>query len=107
MNRRTVALVVLILFSAFTVYAMMNAQESLIDFGVRLMSSSDTAQVVLDLYIFCAMACVWMYHDNKRRGKDIKSVLPYFLLTAVFASIGPLLYLVLNTDSEQCGSSRI
>jgi len=77
---------------------MLNAQESLLDFGARLMSSLDTAQVVIDLYILCALACVWMYRDNRAKGHTVTAVLPYFLLTAVFASIGPLLYLVLNTS---------
>jgi len=76
---------------------MMNSQESLLDFGARLMGALDTAQVVIDLYILCAMACVWMYQDNRSKGKKVTSVLPYFLLTAIFASIGPLLYLVVNT----------
>jgi len=89
-------LIALILFSLFTAYSMLNAQESLLNFGARLMSSLDTAQVVIDLYILCVMACVWMYRDNRDKGKGITSVLPYFLLTAVFASIGPLLYLVVN-----------
>lgn len=61
------------------------------------MSSLDTAQVVVDLYILCAMACVWMYRDNRSRGKKLSAVIPYFVLTAVFASIGPLLYVVIST----------
>jgi len=86
---------------------MINAQESLLDFGARLMSSLDTAQVVIDLYIFCAMACVWMYRDNKSKGKEIRSILPYFLLTAVFASLGPLLYLVVSTAGEARGDPKL
>jgi len=101
MKKILVPLIALILFSAFTAYSMLNAQESLLDFGARLMSSLDTAQVVIDLYIFCAMACVWMYRDNRQRGNKVTHVLPYFLLTAVFASIGPLLYLVINTITQQ------
>lgn len=46
MMQRTVALIVLVLFSAFTAYAMVSSQESLIGFGARLMGSPDTAQVV-------------------------------------------------------------
>jgi len=107
MNRKTVPLIALILFSVFTAYSMINAQESLLDFGARLMSSLDTAQVVIDLYIFCAMACVWMYRDNKSKGKEIRSILPYFLLTAVFASLGPLLYLVVSTAGEERGDPKL
>ena len=107
MTQRTVALIALVLFSAFTAYAMLSSQESLIDFGARLMGSLDTAQVVIDLYIFCAMACVWMYRDNRSRGKKVGALYPYFLLTAVFASIGPLLYLVLNTAKGHRSDSKI
>ena len=107
MNRKTIPLIALILFSAFTAYAMINAQESLIDFGARLMSSLDTAQVVIDLYIFCAMACVWMYRDNKSKGNEVKSILPYFILTAIFASLGPLLYLVVSSTREDGSDPNI
>jgi len=86
---------------------MLNAQESLLDFGARLMSSLDTAQVVIDLYILCVMACVWMYRDNKNNGKKVISILPYFLLTAIFASIGPLLYLVVNTAKRYRSDAEI
>lgn len=88
--------IVLVLFSAYTGYAMLVSQESLLAFGARLMSSVDTAQVVIDLYIFCGLACVWMYYDNKTQGKSVASLMPYFLLTAIFASVGPLLYLVVK-----------
>jgi hypothetical protein len=43
-----------IIFTGFTVYSMLNSQELLIDFATRLMSSLDTAQVSIDLYILCA-----------------------------------------------------
>ena len=107
MFQRKAPLIALILFSAFTAYSMMNSQESLIDFGARLMSSLDTAQVVIDLYIFCALACVWMYRDNRSRGKKIRTIYPYLLLTAVFASIGPLLYIVVNSTKEHRSDSKI
>ncbi|MGF6695333.1 uncharacterized protein involved in response to NO [Metapseudomonas resinovorans] len=37
-----------------------------------------------------------MYQDNRRQGHSLAYLLPFYLLTAVFASIGPLLYLVLR-----------
>jgi len=43
-----------------------------------------------------ALAGVWMYRDARARGKSLASVLPYLLVTAVFVSIGPLLYIVVN-----------
>lgn len=107
MKKILIPLMALILFSGFTAYSMLISQESLLDFGARLMSSLDTAQVVIDLYILCAMACVWMYRDNKDKGNQITSVLPYFLLTAIFASIGPLLYLVVNTAKKYRSDNKI
>lgn len=96
MKKVFIPLIVLILFSGYTGYAMLVSEESLVDFGVRLMSSVDTAQVVIDLYIYCGLACVWIYRDAKAQGKSLVAMLPYFLLTAIFASIGPLLYLVIK-----------
>jgi len=65
------------------------------------MSSVDTAQVVIDLYILAALACVWMYRDGRARGKSRAYLLPFFLLTALFVSFGPLLYLVLRALSKE------
>jgi hypothetical protein len=72
------------------------AEQSLLAFGLELLSRPDTAQVVIDLYLMAALACVWMYRDARTRGRSLASVLPYWLLTAVFVSVGPLLYIVVN-----------
>lgn len=80
---------------------MLQAEQSLIDFGIELMSSLDTAQVVIDLYILAALSCIWMYQDNKSRNKPFISIVPYFAITAVFVSIGPLLYLVVKGFSKE------
>jgi hypothetical protein len=86
---------------------MLNSQESLIDFATRLMSSLDTPQVGIDPYILSAIACVWMFQDNRGRGNKVITVLPYFLISAVFASIGPLLYLVVNTAKRYHRDTKI
>ena len=101
MKKILLPLVTLILFTAYTVFSMLQAEQSLLQFGIQLMSSLDTAQVVIDLYILAALACAWMYHDNKSRGKSFISVAPYLLMTAIFVSIGPLLYLVVKGFSKQ------
>lgn len=95
---KTVALplIALIAFAAYTVSVMLRAEQSLIDFGISLMSRPDTAQVVIDLYLLATMAGIWMYHDARKRGKSALSVIPYLLITVVFVSIGPLLYLVVR-----------
>lgn len=76
------------------------AQQSLLSFGIQLISSPDTAQVVFDLYIMALLAMVWMYQDCKKLGKSILYFLPFALLTLVFVSIGPLLYLSLRSHNE-------
>ena len=84
----------------FTFWVMAGSEQSLLVFGAKLMSSPDTAQVVIDLYILAVLACVWMYQDAKRRGKGLCYLIPFFVVTAVFVSAGPLLYLVLGGGRE-------
>jgi len=94
------SVILLLIFTAYTVYTMSIAQQSLLSFGYQLISSPDTAQVVFDLYIMAFLAIVWMYQDCKTLGKSIKYLLPFALLTLVFVSIGPLLYLALKPTTE-------
>ncbi|WP_339482272.1 MULTISPECIES: DUF2834 domain-containing protein [unclassified Pseudomonas] len=101
MKRPYVALVVLLLFSMYTASTVFFAEQSLVAFGVRLMSSPDTAQVVIDLYLLACMACVWMYRDTRSKGRSLISLLPYVLITVIFVSIGPLLYVVVNGFGRQ------
>lgn len=96
MNIRVVSVILLVGFTGFTVFTMSIAQQSLLSFGYELVSSPDTAQVVMDLYIMAVLALVWMYEDIKARGKTFKHWLPYAALTLVFVSMGPLLYLALK-----------
>ena len=96
MKRPSMALAALLGFSLYTLATMLAAEQSLLSFGRELMSRPDTAQVVIDLYLMAVLACVWMYRDARHRGRSVYSVVPYFLLTAVFVSVGPLLYLVVK-----------
>lgn len=97
MHRRPyIALAALLGFSLYTLAVMLTAEQSLLAFGWELMSRADTAQVVIDLYLMAALACVWMYRDARRQGRSVASVLPYLLLTAVFVSVGPLLYIIMK-----------
>jgi len=103
MRRPWIALAGLLAFTFYTVITMLTANQSLMAFGLELMSRPDTAQVVIDLYLMAALAGVWMYRDARARGKSLASVLPYLLVTAVFVSIGPLLYIVVNGFREPSG----
>lgn len=103
MQRPYLALVTLLGFSLYTAYTLVLADQSLIAFGLELMSRPDTAQVVIDLYVLAVMACVWMYRDARSKGRPLASILPYLLITAIFVSIGPLLYIVVNGFSRRPG----
>lgn len=101
MNLRTASLILLVVFVAYTGYTMSIAEQSLLSFGYQLISSPDTAQVVFDLYIMAFLAIAWMYMDCKKTGKSMLYFLPFLILTLVFVSVGPLLYLVLSTRTEK------
>lgn len=96
MALRLVALIVLVLFSMYTVWTMLTAEQSLVAFGLQMVSQPDTAQLVIDLYLMAALACIWMAKDNYSRGNSLARLIPYLLLTAVFVSVGPLLYIVVR-----------
>lgn len=100
MKKPYLALTALLGFTAYTLFTMLQAEQSLLQFGIQLMSRPDTAQVVIDLYLMAVLAGVWMVRDARTKGKTLSSVLPYLMLTAVFVSIGPLLYIVINGFSK-------
>ena len=100
MKKTCFALIVLVLFTLYTAFTLWHADQSLLEFGLQLMSSPDTAQVVIDLYVMAGLACVWMYRDARTRGQSMASLWPYFLLTALFVSAGPLLYVVVKGFSR-------
>jgi len=101
MRIKVLAVVLLVPFVAYTIFTMTIAEQSLLSFAYQLISSPDTAQVVADLYIMALLALIWMYVDVARRQKSIWYWLPFALLTLLFVSVGPLLYLVLRPDSVQ------
>ena len=100
-------LIALIAFAGYTVSVMLQAEQSLIDFGISLMSRPDTAQVVIDLYLLATLAGIWMCQDARKRGHSVWSTMPYLLLTAVFVSVGPLLYLVVRGIQDRRQSVNV
>lgn len=90
------ALALFIMFALHTGWAMSIAEQSLLAFGMELISRPDTAQLVVDLYLMAGMAGAWMVVDARRRGRSWLGVVPYLLLTAVFISLGPLLYIAVR-----------
>ncbi|WP_313650583.1 DUF2834 domain-containing protein [Pseudomonas soli] len=99
-----IALPVLVLFTLYTGWTLMIADQSLIAFGLDLMSRPDTAQVVIDLYVMAGLGCIWMASDQRKRGGSLIGVLPYLLLTAIFVSLGPLLYIVVKGFAQRRGA---
>jgi hypothetical protein len=95
---RRLAIFLLIPFVLYTAYTMSIAEQSLLSFGYQLISSSDTAQVFIDLYIMALLAIIWMYFDVKQLNKTVIYWLPFALLTIIFVSVGPLLYLALRKN---------
>ncbi|WP_460416031.1 DUF2834 domain-containing protein [Pseudomonas sp. microsymbiont 2] len=104
MKAEWIALPVLLLFTLYTGWTLVIADQSLIAFGLDLMSRPDTAQVVIDLYVMAGLGCAWMVSDQRRRGGSLLGVLPYLLLTTVFVSVGPLLYLVVKGFAQRRGA---
>lgn len=96
MRKPYLALVTLLAFSLYTAWSMAVAEQSLLAFGLELLSRPDTAQVVIDLYLLAAMAALWMYRDARSKGRSLLLILPYLALTAIFVSIGPLAYIVVD-----------
>lgn len=93
---RFIALVLLVPLVLYTAWTISTAEQSLLAFGLELISSPDTAQLVIDLYLMAGLAAFWMVRDNRLRGGSTRALLPYLLLTAVFVSVGPLLYLAVR-----------
>ena len=98
MNVRIITACVLVVFVSYTAYTMATSNQSLLSFGHQLLASPDTAQVLIDLYIMAMLAVIWMYIDCKKLRKPVWYWLIFALITCVFVSVGPLLYLVLRTD---------
>ena len=100
MNLRILSIILLVVFTGYTLYSISISEQSLLSFGYQLISSPDTAQVLFDLYIMAFLAVLWMYQDSQKRGKSVWYFIPFAMLTLIFVSVGPLLYLVLRPRQE-------
>ena len=92
MSARLLLLVaVLAAFSVITVLALINVGY----IGIFTTNLDNWAgiQVLIDLIIIAALACIWMIADARKRGV---SPWPFVLITVFAGSFGPLLYLVVR-----------
>ena len=62
-----------------------------IGFFPAALVNSASKQVFCNLIVSLSLVCTWMVRDARKRGI---SVLPYVVITVLFGSFGPLLYLL-------------
>lgn len=88
---RTLLILVLAAFGAFTMYAMW--QVGYLGIWQAGMSSVGAWQVLLDLVLMSFIALGFIWRDARQTGR---TVWPFAVLTVAAGSFGPLLYLLLQ-----------
>jgi hypothetical protein len=81
--------VVLADFAALTAYAV--HVHGVVGVFAAVTANAATITAFADLVIALSLVSVWMWQDARDRGV---SAVPYMLLTLMFGSVGPLLYLI-------------
>ena len=61
-----------------------------------------TQLVIFDLLIALSLVMAWMWSDARERGARLW---PYLVLTLVFGSVGPLLYLIRRESTHKAPAS--
>ena len=101
MNRRTTAILILVPFSALTLYALLQVGYlGLFDYQLH---SPAGWQVLADLVIALLIVLMWLVPEAKRAGRN---PWPWVVLTLCTGSIGPLLYLATGARQEAPQSAR-
>lgn len=91
MNKRTLAIAILIPFSILSLYAVYKVGYiGIFDYHRH---SPAGWQVFIDLVIACVLILSWLIPEAKRNGIN---PWPYVVLTAFLGSFGPLLYLLIH-----------
>lgn len=88
MNRRNLALVLLIPFTALTVYAI--TQVGFIGIWEQLFAGPAAWQIGVDLVVALVLVLTWLFEDARARGRN---PWPWLAMTLCLGSFGPLLYL--------------
>lgn len=84
-------LLICVLLGFFALTAATVAKQGFVSVLVNQFQTLGGIQVFFDLAIMCGLFSVWMYHDAKATGRKF---IPWFVITLVVGSFGPLLYLV-------------
>jgi hypothetical protein len=95
---------IFVLFSTYTGWiAWEYGYSSVLEVTLR---EPQSTQVLIDLFIAGGLLFAIMVVDNKRSGRSIKKIIPYAILTLVFASVGPLLYFTVYPDFFKTKENR-
>ena len=71
-----------------------------VGFFALVLANAATTAALVDLVIALSLVSVWMWQDARDRGW---SALPYLVLTLVFGSVGPLVYLIRREAGARVG----
>lgn len=97
MNAKQIGLSVLVVdllaLAAYAVY-----QYGYLGFFELLTANAASLQVLTDLVIALSLIIAWMVRDARARGV---SATPYVVLTLALGSVGPLIYLIRRSATEQ------
>ena len=101
MTKKTIAIALLIPFTALSVYAVYKVGYiGVIDYQRH---SPAGWQVFADLVIACILLLMWIFPDARRHGRNPWG---YAIVTLVLGAFGPLLYWALGTSGQSEGQSH-
>ncbi|MEO0617509.1 MAG: DUF2834 domain-containing protein [Pseudomonadota bacterium] len=91
MNRRKLALVLLVPFTLVTGYALI--EVGVVGIFEQLFAGPAAWQIGFDLVIALVLVLTWLFEDARARGRN---PWPWLVLTLCAGSFGPLLYLAVG-----------
>ena len=97
--KKILLLVVLADFVAVTVWGI--EQVGFVGLFTTLFASPAGIVGSADLVIALSLVALWMFRDAREQGI---SAVPFLVLTLLFGSVGPLLYLIRRPEPASAGS---
>jgi hypothetical protein len=95
MNARQIGLgIVLVDFAALNAWVVY--RFGMVGFWELATANLAVIAVMVDLTIALTLVSIWMWRDARERGLGF---VPYFVVTCLFGSVGPLLYLIRREGS--------